>query len=190
MTRLVLPEPGSTPIRRQDIPALIARRSRTDPVRFEYSYSLRPLRSSFRLLAGRSLQEDSLMRSLLVCLAGVVVFGMVAVSQSACADDKETVQAADAPVGIETGQMFVTIENRAGTPLLDLTIAIQPPAGAPPFTYLVSRLEGGQKRDVPLSSFSSRDGTTFNLRMVRPRSVRVTATDLVQKKYNVQAPWK
>ena len=130
------------------------------------------------------------MRSLLVCLAGVVVFGMVAVSQSACADDKETVQAADAPVGIETGQMFVTIENRAGTPLLDLTIAIQPPAGAPPFTYLVSRLEGGQKRDVPLSSFSSRDGTTFNLRMVRPRSVRVTATDLVQKKYNVQAPWK
>jgi hypothetical protein len=130
------------------------------------------------------------MRSILVCLAGIVALLVLSASQAGCARDREGVQAADnAPIGIETGQMFVTIENKSGGPLLDLTIAIQP-ASAPPFTSLVSRLEAGEKRDLPLSSFSSRDGTPFNLRMIRPRSVRVTATDLTQKKYEAQAPWK
>ena len=109
------------------------------------------------------------------------------VSQSACAGDKETVQAADASIGIETGQLFVTVENRAGGPLIDLLITIQTPSA--PYTYLISRIEAGQKRDVPVSSFSSRDGTGLNLRLVRPKSVRATAKDLIDKSYEAQAPW-
>lgn len=129
------------------------------------------------------------MRSILASLAAAMAIGLVAVTGVACTGDSEVAQAADdAAIGIETGSMFVTIQNKAGAPLLDLTVEIQT-AGAP-FTHLVTRLEAGEKQDVSLNSFSSRDGTTFNLRLAKPRAVRVTATDLTSKKYEVRAPWK
>jgi len=128
------------------------------------------------------------MRSLLLSAAGALALAALAISQAACANDKETVQAADASIGIETSSMFVTIENRAGTPLLDLTTTIQTPSA--PYTYLISRIEAGQKRDVPVNSFSSRDGTSLNLRLVRPRAVRASAKDLTGKSYESQVGWK
>jgi len=128
------------------------------------------------------------MRSMLLRAAGALALAALTFSQAACAQDKEIVQAADASIGIETSQMFVTIENRAGTPLLDLTTTIQTPSA--PYTYLMTRIEAGQKRDVPVNSFSSRDGTSLNLRLIRPRSVHATAKDLTGKSYDSQAPWK
>jgi hypothetical protein len=113
----------------------------------------------------------------------------IALIASACSGNPESVQAANAPIGIETSQMFVTIENKAGLTLLNLSVAIQP-AGAPAFTHLIYRMENAEKRDVPLRDFSSRDGTTFNLRLVKPKTVRVTATDVTNKAYDVQAPWR
>jgi hypothetical protein len=128
------------------------------------------------------------MRSFLLSLAGVVALGVLPCSQAACERDKEVVQAADAPIGIETGQMFVTLENRTGGPLVDLLITIQ--TASAPFTSRVWRLEAAEKRDVSFGNFSSRDGTTFNLRLARPKLVRVTANDLTQKKYESQVAWK
>ncbi|PYR24583.1 MAG: hypothetical protein DMF98_14920 [Acidobacteria bacterium] len=112
----------------------------------------------------------------------------ITASQAACSRDHEAVQAADTSIGIETSSMFVTIENKAGGPLLDLTVASQTPG--PTYTSSVTRLEAGQKQELPLSSFSSRDGATFNLRLMKPRAVHVTATDLASKKYEAQASWK
>jgi hypothetical protein len=128
------------------------------------------------------------MRSTLLCAACALALAAAAASQMACSNDKEIVQAADASIGIETSQMFVTIENRAGAPLLDLETTIQTPAA--PYTYLITRIEAGQKRDVPVSSFSSRDGTSLNLRLVRPRLVHVTAKDLTNKSYDALVSWK
>src|SRR5205823_13593170 len=123
-----------------------------------------------------------------VCAISAVALIGVTVSQSACAGDKETVQAADASIGIETGQLFVTVENRAGGPLIDRLITIQTPSA--PYTYLISRIEAGQKRDVPVNNFASRDGTSLNLRLIRPRSVRAAAKDLTGKSYESQTAWK
>jgi hypothetical protein len=128
------------------------------------------------------------MRSILVCAISAAALIGVAVSQAACASDKETVQAADAPIGIETGQLYVTVENRAGGPLVNLTLTVQTPAA--PYTYMISRIEAGQKRDVAVSSFSSRDGTGLNLRLIRPRHVTATAKDLTNKPYEAQVTWK
>ena len=128
------------------------------------------------------------MRSLLLRAAGALALAALTFSQAACTQDKETVQAADTSIGIETSSMFVTIENRAGTPLLDLTTTIQTPAA--PYTYLITRIEAGQKRDVPVNSFSSRDGTALNLRLVTPRVVRASAKDLTGKTYESQVSWK
>jgi len=128
------------------------------------------------------------MRPTQACLASVLAFGVVASLVGACSRDNEAAQAADAPIGIETSQLFVTIQNRAGIALLDAKITVQTPGA--PYTYIFSRLESGEKKEVPLSSFSSRDGTSLSLRMVRPRAVQVTATDMVKKQYDVKAPWK
>ena len=130
------------------------------------------------------------MRAILTCAIGALALAGAVVSQSACASDKETLQAqaADAPIGIETGQLFVTVEDRAGGPLVDLTVTVQTPSA--PYTYMISRLEAGQKRDIPISSFSSRDGTGLNLRLIRPRAVKATAKDLTSKPYEAQVAWK
>ena len=128
------------------------------------------------------------MRAMLVCAIGVIALAAT-MSQAACASDKETVQAAaDASIGIETGQLFVTVENRSGGPLIDLTLTVQTPSA--PYTYMISRIEAGQKRDVAVSSFSSRDGTGLNLRLIRPRSVKAAAKDLTNKPYHAQVAWK
>jgi hypothetical protein len=130
------------------------------------------------------------MRAMLVCAIGVIALAAATVSQAACASDKETLQAqaADASIGIETSQLFVTVENRSGGPLVDLTLTVLTPSA--PYTYMISRIEAGQKRDVAVSSFSSRDGTGLNLRLIRPRSVKATAKDLINKPYEAQVAWK
>ena len=79
------------------------------------------------------------MRRILACFAAVTALGIVVSSETACARDHEAVQAADGSIGIETSQMFVTVENRAGAPLLDMTVAIRTPGAE--FTHLVTRLE-------------------------------------------------
>ena len=128
------------------------------------------------------------MRAMLVCAIGVIALAAT-MSQAACASDQETVQAAaDASIGIETGQLFVTVENRSGGPLIDLTLTVQTPSA--PYTYMISRIEAGQKRDVAVSSFSSRDGTGLNLRLIRPRSVKAAEKDLTNKPYQAQVAWK
>ena len=36
----------------------------------------------------------------------------------------------------------------------------------------------------------SRDGTPFSLRVIKPKSIRIKATDLNGKAYDFENPWK
>ena len=94
-----------------------------------------------------------------------------------------------AAIAVQTSSLFVTVENRAGQPLVDVRITLKPPSGVL-FTTSIWRLEPSAKRDVSLSDFRSSDGTSFSLRIQRPRQVLVAATDLFGKKYDVTVPWK
>jgi hypothetical protein len=98
--------------------------------------------------------------------------------------------AQDASIGILTSQLSVMIENKVGTPLTDVDVAILPIGGATQFTKFIGRMESAEKRDLSLSAFLGRDGTTFNLRVVRPKAVRVTGKDLNAKAYSVQRNWE
>jgi hypothetical protein len=122
-------------------------------------------------------------------VGGAMAVVLCAVISAACNRDRETVQAANGPIGVQTGQMFVTVENRAGTPLLDLQVLITT-TGGPQYSHLISRMEGAESRDVSLNDFVGRDGTTFSLRMMHPRTVRVTAKDLTNKSYEVETAWR
>ena len=99
-------------------------------------------------------------------------------------------QAADAPIVIQNSQMSIVIENKVGMPLTDVDVSIVPVGGATEFKKFVGRMENAEKRDLSLGAFYGRDGTTFSLRVVRPRAVRVTGKDLNAKPYSVEARWQ
>jgi hypothetical protein len=114
----------------------------------------------------------------------------IALTVSGCSGDRETAEAAaNAPFGVQTTELFVTIENKAGTPVINVTASIVSVGGLP-FTRLISRMENGEKRDFSLNGFSGRDGTTFSLRVVRPKRVHVAGEDLAGKKYEADVAWK
>jgi hypothetical protein len=51
-------------------------------------------------------------------------------------------------------------------------------------------LDNGEKREIALGGFFGRDGTPFSLRVVRPKTVRVTAKDMNNKPVQIDVPWK
>ena len=75
-------------------------------------------------------------------------------------------------------------------PLTDVDVAIVPINGATEFKKFVGRIENAEKKDLALGGFYGRDGTTFNLRIVKTRLVRVTGKDLNAKTYNVETRWQ
>ena len=109
---------------------------------------------------------------------------------SGCSQGSGSGQSGPAFIDLKMGSLYISVENRAPRPLLDVRIAIKPVGAASDFTKSISRLEGSEKRDLSLGEFSERDGTTFSLRVVRPKEVEVTATDLVGTKYRMTTPWK
>lgn len=121
----------------------------------------------------------------------IVMFGAAALAFGACSGGAP-VQAQDgnAVIGIQTSQLSIVIENKVGMPLTDVDVAIVPINGATEFKKFVGRMENAEKRDLSLGAFYGRDGTTFSLRVVRPRAVRVTGKDLNAKPYNVEARWQ
>ena len=107
---------------------------------------------------------------LLTWLTTMMLAGaMIGLTVSACSGTQEATQQGNGPIRIQTSQFAVTLENKAGLPLVDLEVAILP-AGGVPYTHLVRRLENAEKRDFALTDFAGRDGTTFNLRVAQPRA--------------------
>ncbi len=116
---------------------------------------------------------------------GILVLGM-----SGC----RTMLPGDAPeqalLRVEISRMFVTVENRSGFSLREIRIEIVPMARTTDFSIIVPRMENGEKRDFPLGNFRGRDGTPFNLRVVRPKSLKVSGTDINNRTVQVEVPWK
>ena len=112
------------------------------------------------------------------------------VTLSGCSQGPGSGQTGPAFVDLKIGSLYITVENRAQRPLLDIRVAIKPVGASTEFIKIISRMEGSEKRDLSLGEFSGRDGTTFSLRVVRPKEVEVTATDLVGAKYQMTTPWK
>ena len=123
-------------------------------------------------------------------LRSSVFVGVTGLALVACSSSGPPAQAQDAPIGIQTSQLWVTIENKAGMPLMDVDVAITPIGGATEFVKFVGRMESAEKRDLSLGDFHGRDGTPFSLRVVRPKTVRATAKDLKDKAYKVEQPWQ
>jgi len=93
-------------------------------------------------------------------------------------------------VNIELTSFSLGVENRTGQTLTDVVVAIRPVGNYTVFTKEIPRLDVGQKREMTLSEFRGRDGTPFNLRVVRPKDISVTAVDLSGQEHEMSMPWK
>jgi hypothetical protein len=99
-------------------------------------------------------------------------------------------QDANAPVKVETSQMYVTVRNDSGMSLNEVSVAIVPAGRTTIYNKFLGRLENSESRNVMLGDFVGRDGTPFSLRVAKPRTVQVKAVDIKGNKYDVEVPWK
>jgi hypothetical protein len=132
------------------------------------------------LVAAVSRRRFALVRSLCLMLTA---FTFTSCSGSAESGDQNL-------IGVETSQFSVIIENKVGMPLTEVQVAILPVGGVTQFTKMAGRLDNGEKREIALGGFFGRDGTPFSLRVVKPKTVRVTAKDLNNKPVQIDVPWK
>jgi hypothetical protein len=115
---------------------------------------------------------------------------VLSVLVAACSEQGAASQDPNAPVKVETSQMYVTVRNEAGLALNDVSVAISPVGRQTVFSKFVGRLENGDVRQIMLGDFVGRDGTPFSLRVVKPRSVEVTGKDVKGQNYTVEVAWR
>ena len=130
-------------------------------------------------------------RRVLVPLVGAVALGSIltacssggatsAVGTSGQTNSFLTVDVSSPPL--------ITVQNRMAQPLIDVNIAIK--SGMLTFTDRISRLEANERRPVRQGDFTSRDGTSFNLRVARPKEIGVSAKNLEGKAFEATLPWQ
>jgi hypothetical protein len=128
-------------------------------------------------------------RRALVPFVGVITLGVVL---SGCSDSSAGAvgtsgQAAFLAIDT-TAPPVVTVENLTDQPLVDVTVNLK--SGILQFSESISRLEPKEKRQLRHGDFASRDGTSFSLRLARPRDVIVSARDLAGKQMETTMEWR
>jgi hypothetical protein len=113
-----------------------------------------------------------------------------AVLAAGCSEQGSASQQADAnaPVLIETSQTSIAVQNRAGLPLTDVSVTLVPSGGIE-FGKTLPRIENSERREIPLGDFRSRDGSRYNFRSMRPKMVRLRASDVAGKRYEIEVPF-
>jgi hypothetical protein len=119
----------------------------------------------------------------LVALIGLVATLSATGCGRALADDP------NAPVAVTVSQTYLTVNNKAGSPLIDGTIELVPSGVLAPYKTSLPRVESGSNREVRLDRFSGADGVRFLRGATRIRSVRLLATDLTGKTYKREVPF-
>jgi hypothetical protein len=110
-----------------------------------------------------------------VALIGLVAMLSAAGCSRALADDP------NAPVGVTVSQTYLTINNKAGSALIDGTIELVPSGVLPPYKTSLPRVESGSNRDVRFDRFAGAGGARFLRGATHIRSVRLSATDMTGK---------
>ena len=133
-----------------------------------------------------------LSRRVLVPAVGAVVLGSILSACSSSGGPKGAVGTSGAITSFVTVDVssppIITVQNRTAQPLIDVSLAIK--SGMLTFTDRISRLEANERRPIRQGDFTSRDGTSFSLRVARPKTIAVTAKDLDGKQFDVTLPWE
>jgi hypothetical protein len=95
----------------------------------------------------------------------------------------------NAPVGVTVSQTYLTVDNKAGSALIDGIIELVPSGVLAPYRTSLPRVESGSNREVRLDRFSGLGGARFLRGATRIRSVRLSATDMTGKLYKREVPF-
>jgi hypothetical protein len=96
----------------------------------------------------------------------------------------------DEPIQVQISSFSVTVENRCGTRISDVTVEIVPYGAATTYAVRHYGMANLEKRDFFLNEFRARDGMPLDLSVARVKLVRVSATDLNGKPVKVEVPWR
>jgi hypothetical protein len=124
-------------------------------------------------------------RSPVATLASLVLFAALAAGCGRALDDDP-----NAPVLVTISQTYLTIENKAGSALVEGVVELVPSGVLAPYRANIPRIEPGSNREVLLDRFSGAGGQRFLRGATRIRSVRLTATDLTGKTYKREVPFQ
>jgi hypothetical protein len=127
------------------------------------------------------IKEDGMRFCLLVAIALLTV---------ACSEGGAANQDSNAPIKVDTTQMYVTVHNNSGLALNEVSVAIIPLGRSTVYNKFVGRLENAESRNLMLGDFYGRDGTPFSLRVAKPRSVEVKGKDVKGQTYAVEVGWR
>ena len=121
---------------------------------------------------------------------GAVAFGFIlSACSSGTAGAVGTAGQLDSFVTVDTSSApVIVVQNRLAQPLVDVNLTIK--SGILSFTDRISRLEANERRQIRQGDFTSRDGTSFNLRVARPKEIAATAKDLNGKTLEATLPWQ
>ncbi len=117
-----------------------------------------------------------------------VVGGFLLVTAFACS--RGPTAKGDEPILVQISSFIVTVENRCGTRLSDITVELVPYGGATTYSVRHYAMQNLEKRDFFLNDFRARDGMQLDRRVARVKLVRVSATDLNGKPVKVEVPWR
>jgi hypothetical protein len=124
--------------------------------------------------------------------AGLLALALI--GQLAC-----TNAAVDKAVGTTTGTSTVlvtrgerglTVENRAGRPLLNIRLEILGRVNSTVFIYTLPTLDTAATREIPFDDFHAEDGTIFEPGSSAVEEVKTTARDTLGNSYAVTMPWE
>ena len=125
-----------------------------------------------------------------LCLWLTVALAVTALGSANCSSSGGSGTAESALIGVQTSSLWITVENKAGMALTELQIEIIPAGSQVAYATTHWRLENGEKRDFASNVFRSRDNTPFNIRVSRPKAVRVSAKDVSGNVVRTEVPWR
>ena len=121
-------------------------------------------------------------------VASAVILGF-ALGGAACGSSAPSGSAKGGPIEVEISPFFVTVSNRSGTAITDVKLEVFPPGRQMVFSATHFRLESNADKDFSMNDLRGSDGTPFNLRVHRPRTVRVTAMGIDGTAHEVELDW-
>ena len=122
------------------------------------------------------------------------LLALAVIGQLACSN-----AAVDTAVGTTTGvsavvvaraERGITVENRAGRPLLNIRLVIEGRDSGATFASTLPTVDAGATREVPFADFRGEDGTLFEPGSTAAKQIKTTARDTLGNSYDVTTPWE
>jgi hypothetical protein len=136
------------------------------------------------MATSRSICRDWAPLTIALVLIATAVLSTGCSEQGSAAEQPD----ANAPVLIEVSQAAIAVQNRAGNPLTDITVTVVAYGGIE-FSKTLLRIESSERRQIPMGDFRSRDGSRYNVQLTRPKTVRLRASDVAGKRYEIEMPF-